>query len=214
MVTRMTDDGVLIQCLGCSSRTTSAHVLLGPRNVMTAIERSVYRVYSRETKFHEPPFTRATLKNFLIDNYTLPGDNHMWKDGYCDKPISLTDATYAPDANVDIRLAGKHPYKLSIEKPMSRGLRSDGKMAIHDLDNVILTKNCINSLKSNSAASVLPLLKKALQLRRSVEDLPPIQCYYPQVSAAWEVLERVSHLLYFFAYRLLTNIGFRQPAHD
>jgi hypothetical protein len=188
-------DGLLMECFGCSRRNTSAERAF----IMTAenmIKTRVARQYRKDGERHHPPWTKAELFKALVDTYLVDGDPNVWKDAYSEQTVAMDDAKFTPEANVDVRLVYRHPYSMSIEKPFNRWLRSDGKIALHDPDNAVLTKVCINRLKEFSAPSVLPLLKKALQLRMAVASKPPCAGYDSSVAADWAVLERVSNSRY------------------
>jgi hypothetical protein len=87
---------------------------------------------------------------------------------------------------------GKHPHRVSIEKPQARFLRTDGAVTLHDVENITLTKFCINMCKGNFPASILPQLKEALQLRLKAAVFSPQRGYRSELATKWALLERLS----------------------
>jgi hypothetical protein len=65
-------------------------------------------------------------------------------------------------------------------------------MTLHDVDNVILTSVGVNMIKGSSLSSSLPLLKKALRLKRTDRHRPPRVAYYNETDVDWKALERVN----------------------
>lgn len=132
------------------------------------------------------------MADFLIENYVKADNKSLWYDFYHGDYVSLSTRNWPSDANIDLCLANKHPYSMSIEKPHSRILLADGTVALHDTTNVCMTMTCINFAKGKDPPAVLPLLKKALQLKQVAASGGVRVDYAPEISNDWEVLDRVS----------------------
>jgi hypothetical protein len=201
LVSESTETGTLLECLGCSSRAPASRIRVHHRDVIAFIKMRVTNAYHHDSidiygsdsdADQRIPWTKPALVQKLVETSTVTGQPTLWIDGYSKKTIEMSDSIWSEDTGLDLRLMHKHPTSPSMEKPFPRVKRIDGTMALHDIDNVILCALCINILKGRSTASSLPLLKKAIQLRKDVDGQEPTADYAPALRASWDILERVS----------------------
>jgi hypothetical protein len=184
----------VLECVGYISQSASPTVTSHKRNVKNALMINALTMHTRHSIVKGPavPWSPIELVEGLITKYAFIDDATAWLDGYTDKIRYTSQNAYPKEWNIDPWLASKHPHTMSIERPFSRLLRSDGVITLHDVDNVILTSVGINLMKGSSLPSSLPLLKKALQLKRTDRHGPPRVAYYDETDADWKALERVS----------------------
>jgi hypothetical protein len=177
---RITADGPVLECVGCISRSASPTVTSHKRNVKNTLMTNAVTIHTRDSKVKGPavPWSPVELVNHLVATYAFKDDATAWSDEYSDKIRYTSQNGYPKKWKIDPRLASKHPHTISIERPFSRLLRSDGVMTLHDVDNVILTSVGVNMIKGSSLSSSLPLLKKALRLKRTDRHRPPRVAYY------------------------------------
>jgi len=121
-----------------------------------------------------------------------PADKSLWYDSYREEYVHLSAKIWLPDTRIDSYLTMSHPHSMSVGKPRSSILRTDGKVARHDMSNVCLTMVCINLLKGTDPPAVLLLLKKAMSLKPRTDGQGIHTGYASDVVDQWEVFQRVS----------------------
>jgi hypothetical protein len=193
MVKQNVAEGTLTLCCSCSSRNASASTQRPVSNDCSDyIPRRVTDIYRMDAAHHEPNWKKQEMIDFLIENHVKSDNKSFWYDSYRGDYISLSTRKWPSDANIDLCMANRHPYSMSIDKPHTRVLLADGTVALHDTTNVCLTMTCINLVKGADPPAVLPLLKKALQLKQVAASGRVRADYAPEISDDWEILDRVS----------------------
>ncbi|KAK3074928.1 hypothetical protein LTR53_002239 [Teratosphaeriaceae sp. CCFEE 6253] len=178
-----TESGSRLVCRGCRGRSFS-----NPTTTLeTKVKRGVWYCFYKDSKWHEPPWSQADMRERILSKHRGT-DPSAWLDGYALKFLSTADALW-PAAS-KMRVSFSHPNSLSLEKPFSRWLRADGKLSLHDVENITLIRDCVNRCKGLLPPSAVPHLKKAIQLRQRVNGRDPRQGYYPDVEDEWKILER------------------------
>ena len=150
-----TDAGATLTCSKCVDRV---HGLKSPDTVRGRIRRAVGIAHRIDSESHNPLCTKDELVQMLVDAHTTAEDEMKWVDGYSDDQGDLREAHYRAGDRTSGSQSSSHPFGLSVEKPHQRWIRRDGQLSLHDLENITLTKDCINRVKSSTlAASALPL---------------------------------------------------------
>jgi hypothetical protein len=193
MVKQNVGEDTLTLCCSCGSRNASSSTQRPlSDDCSDYIPRRVMDVYRMDAAHHEPSWKPQEMIDFLIENHVKADDKSLWYDSYRRNYVSLSTRKWPSDANIDLCLANRHPYSMSIDKPHSRILLADGTIALHDTTNVCMTTTCINLAKGTDPPAVLPLLKKALQLKQFAASGGVRADYAPEISDDWEILDRVS----------------------
>ncbi len=165
-----------------------------PPNLQSLIGFSVRNLWKVDLKDGQEEITGAVgaMIDHLVRKHTSPEDSEAWIDGYSNQSIRLVDGTWSSEQSKDLTGRRGHPMAMSVEKPHSRWLRSDGVLVLHDVDNVTLTLDCINRLKIASPVACIPQLRKAMLLKEKAASRPPCRRHYPDVEKQWKALERGS----------------------
>jgi hypothetical protein len=186
----------ILVCSNCLGRPiTLEDRVFRRRTVQDRIYRRVTAVYNRERKYYDPPSTRLDLEQHVLRTSTVEDDVQVWIDGYSGQ-VSLEDAVFPSEFKIGPQVVNCHPCGLSLEKVNQFWLRKDGNLSLHEPENVILTKDCINRCKSDLPVSILALLKRAVELRKAVEGQPPRRGYANVLAIEWKAFERVSVAYY------------------
>ncbi|SMR42731.1 unnamed protein product [Zymoseptoria tritici ST99CH_1E4] len=183
-----TEDGRLLKCKGCAGRNFVRSSGRGQSSVSALVERASERILKLDAKFHSIHWTSKEFADLILKAHGTE-DDKIFHDSYANKNVSIKDAIWPPQYR--LRAFCFHPRQVSVEKPYSRCIRQDGSVGLHDpVANAVLEPVGVNIWKSTDPPSMLPLMKKALQLRLHVKDRLPCEGYYDDVRADWDLLER------------------------
>ncbi len=186
-------NGFLLICNSCFGHGYSDATIRDVRSFRFSVRTALVNNFRHDSKTRDPTWTVSEMTDLLIKEHACQSDPHTWRDGYSETLVTPADTKYAPELGIDLRIANMHPFKMSIEKPHARSIRKNGIIHLHGLNNVTLTKDCINRCKGNFPPSILPWVKRALQLKLQVDLLPPCRGYHPEVSEQWETIEAVCY---------------------
>ncbi|XPS77917.1 hypothetical protein M3J07_009944 [Ascochyta lentis] len=193
MVKQNVGEGTLPLCCNCGSRNASSSTQRPLSNDCSDyIPRRVTNIHRTDAAHHEPSWKPREMIDFLVENRVKTDDKSLWYDSDRGNHVSLSARKWPSDANIDLCLANRHPYSMSIDKPHLRILLADGTVALHDTTNVCLTTSCINLAKGTDPPAVLPLIKKALQPKQVAASGGVRADYAPEIPDDWEILDRAS----------------------
>jgi hypothetical protein len=168
---RLTESGVLFECQTCLALSSNLFTFK-KRDVAYITKIGTHNMYKADAKSGKEPLWKIEdMHNFLVSTHVSPTDDDVWIDGYSKKQVSTHDTKYPSDMKLAVGNVRKHPYALSLEKPFPRWIDDNGNLSLHHLDNITLTKNCINLCKGNFPPSIISLLNFALSYKRlSMQD--------------------------------------------
>lgn len=160
------------------------------RKQLAEIARGILR---GDRKWISNPCTPLTLANALMGAYVSVGNGRcVWMDAYRNVTGTLPTGSleYLSDQQ-QIQSSGQtHPFQMSIDQVHQIWIRQDNAVVFHDVGNVVLTSLCTNLMKGTLPPCILPVLKRSLELKVSVNDQPPRQGYHSQVKEDWDLVER------------------------
>ncbi|EAT82171.2 hypothetical protein HBH56_106820 [Parastagonospora nodorum] len=187
---KIVDGSVLVVCQQCIGQSDTVQIFR-PHDFLVRIASNCRSHLEKEKKYGMVhTWTSTELVKAMQDKFITPGNSDEWKDGYSGVMIPFKAQTHDPTSKLYRFGARKHPHGISIEKPHPLWVDDDGNKSMHGPENCIFTKDCINRLKGTFGPSILPLLKKSLQLKKRFDADPACRRYMPDVVEEWNVIER------------------------
>jgi len=181
-----------VSCQGCAPRAPELKNVK-KATVWKRISRLAWRVHNTDIHYVEGLLRmelQYSAEEVATSLFPRVISNMEFLDGY-GPAQSVLEATYRNGYLRTLQAGQTIPYPLvlSIDKVKPLHMK-DGLPALHHPENIVLTRLCINLVKGKDGPSILPWLKRLLQLAKAAKLQPVTADYLPEQLQEMMTFER------------------------